>query len=288
MMSIEYAISLVRVVTDNYRLAAKQAVRGAHARNPRLERLGSTPMTTTARVKGWLRGLCPPLVWQGASYAVRKSHAMWRRQEHMLRVGATASPAGQPAVDIYWSKDFGDVLDSWGEGTAWAEIRFLLAGRSGRVLDVACGTGQTMRLLSDLPGLEVNGCDISDYLIQRAAAHGIPEHCLKVCDVTSMDYEDGYFDYAYSIGSLEHLDEKGLLRCIAECHRAAKGVTFHQVPVSRSQKDEGWVTLRQSYHNNSELWWRDKFKTSYATVTVLESRWQDDISVGRWFVCVKG
>ncbi len=33
--------------------------------------------------------------------------------------------AGKPQLDVYWSKEFGDVLDSWGEGNAWDEIRFL-------------------------------------------------------------------------------------------------------------------------------------------------------------------
>ena len=239
-------------------------------------------------IKNALRGICPPLIWQGFGRAARWCGERRARQAHGAAGAGPAAGAGKPQLDVYWSEEFGDVLDSWGEGNAWDEIRFLLAARSGKVLDVACGTGTTMALLADLPGLEVHGCDISDYLIRRAVERGIPEQRLKVSDVTCMDYEEGAFDYAYSVGSLEHLDEDGLLKCVAECRRVVKGATFHHVPVSRSGADDGWVTRTQSYHNNSEGWWLDKFGSAYPQVSVLSSRWEDDISVGRWFVCEKG
>jgi len=251
--------------------------------------MGSAGRTGTSRMslRKTLRGICPPLIWQGLGRAVRRYAKRRDRQEQGAAGTTPPGGTGKPRLDVYWSKEFGDVLDSWGEGNAWDEIRLLLAARSGKVLDVACGTGTTVALLSNLPGLEVHGCDISDYLIRRAVDRGIPERRLRVCNITCMDYEDGAFDYAYSVGSLEHLDESGLLKCVAECHRVVKAAAFHQVPVSRSGKDEGWVTRTQSYHNNSEQWWLDKFRTSYAAVYVLRSRWEDDISVGRWFVCVK-
>ena len=122
------------------------------------------PMIMRIRVKRWFRVLCPPRVWQVASYVVRKGAVVCRRPERVSAGAEAGRAACEPALDVYWSEDFADVLDSWGEGNAWDEIRFLLAGRTGRVLDVACEPGKTMSLLFDLPGLVANGCDISDLL----------------------------------------------------------------------------------------------------------------------------
>ncbi|MFM6267537.1 MAG: hypothetical protein ACKPFA_13720, partial [Dolichospermum sp.] len=55
----------------------------------------------------------------------------------------------------------------------------------------------------------------------------------------------------------------------------------------RSGKDEGWMKTLQSFHNNSVDWWLDKFYSSYPAVLVIDSYWNDSISVGKWFVCFK-
>ena len=43
----------------------------------------------------------------------------------------------------------------------------------------------------------------------------------------------------------------------------------------------------QSFHNNSVDWWLERFHTAYETVHVLDSAWNDRISVGKWFLCMK-
>jgi len=188
-------------------------------------------------------------------------------------------------LDIYWDPQFAQVLETWGDGNVWDEIQFLMVNCRGTVLDVACGTGKTIALLSKFPEIVVYGCDISDFLIQKAVDRGIPPGRLKICDATRMDYADGFFDYSYSIGSLEHFTVDGISQVISECYRTTKFISCHQVPVSRSGKNEGWTKTLQSFHNNSVEWWLEKFARSYDKVRVLDSRWQDDISVGKWFVC---
>ena len=131
------------------------------------------------------------------------------------------------------------------------------------------------------------GCDISDALIQKAVDRGIAKERLRVCDVTNTGYENSYFDYSYSIGSLEHFTEDKIWQFVSEAYRITKYSSFHQIPVSRSGKDEGWVKRIQSFYNNSTGWWLDKFKSKYTTVYMLDSRWEDDISCGKWFVCIK-
>ena len=200
---------------------------------------------------------------------------------------------GVPAPDhqelqVYFDEKFANDVSEWGRGNVWDEILMLMVARHGRVLDVACGTGVNIADLGRLNGLEVHGCDISDMLIKRAIGRGIPRDRLTVCDATKMPYGDRSFELGYSIGSLEHFDLASLESCVRECRRIVTGAVFHMVPVSRRDTDEGWVRRQQSFHNNSVAWWCERFGVAYPVVEVLPSRWEDDISIGKWFVCHGG
>lgn len=188
-------------------------------------------------------------------------------------------------LDIYWDSEMAEVLETWGEGNAWNEIQLVMAGRSGRVLDIACGTGKTMATLSDNPGLELWGCDISDALIERAIQRGLLQERLHVGDATKLPYPDGYFDFSYSVGSIEHFTEDGIDAMLAECRRVTRMMAFHTHPVSRSGRNEGWITTVQSYFNNSVDWWLPKYRRVFSIVKVLDSTWEDSQSVGKWFIC---
>ena len=193
----------------------------------------------------------------------------------------------QQALDLYWTEDMAKILDEWGADNAWNEIQLLLCSCKGKVLDVACGTGKTIEILHKFPQIEVHGCDISDLLIKKAIDRGILMERLKVCDATDTGYNENYFDYSYSIGSLEHFTEEGIRKFIQECHRITKAGSFHMVPVSRSGKNEGWISPFQSYYNNSENWWMENFNRHYHHVYAIPSKWEDKLSFGRWYVCFK-
>ena len=227
-------------------------------------------------MKKIVKQLCPPIVFTIRERLKRKAAAA-RTSHH---------GAGQD-LEMYWDADFAAVLETWGEGNAWNEIQLLMTARSGKVLDIACGTGRTMEILSRFPTLELFGCDISDLLIQKAMERGIPQASLRVCDATELPYRDDEFKYAFSIGSLEHFTEDGIEKFLSECHRAVSDTSFHQHPTSRSSRNEGWVTSSQSYHNNSVDWWLEKYHRAYRSVQVLDSVWEDEISLGKWFVCEK-
>ena len=85
-------------------------------------------------------------------------------------------------LEIYWTEEMAAVLETWGEGNAWAEIEYLMAARKGKVLDIACGTGKTMQILSRYPDLTIFGVDISNLLISQALARGIPQERLMIAD----------------------------------------------------------------------------------------------------------
>ncbi|WP_310423778.1 class I SAM-dependent methyltransferase [Chamaesiphon sp. VAR_48_metabat_135_sub] len=190
-------------------------------------------------------------------------------------------------LDIYWNPKMAELLETWGEGSVWSEIQFLMANCEGRVLDIACGTGKTMEIVSKFPKIEVHGIDISDLLISKAIERGIPITHLTVGDAVSTKYPDNFCNYSYSIGSLEHFTNEGILQFVAESYRITETASFHMLPVSRSGKDEGWMKTVQSFHNNSVDWWLDKFHLSYPNVYAIDSAWNDDISVGKWFLCYK-
>jgi len=225
--------------------------------------------------------IVPPLLIYGITYVKKISLKLYKKLNRPQVVNGEMQ-----FLDVYWDNKMADILETWGEKNVWKEIPLLMVNCNGKILDIACGTGKTMEILSLFP-LNIFGCDISDMLISKAVARGISQDHLLVCDATNMSYEDSFFDYAYSIGSLEHFTEKGITELLQECYRVTKKVSFHNIPVSRSGKNEGWIKNYQSYHNNSVDWWSEKFKSVYSTVYVLDSTWEDRISIGKWFVCVR-
>src|SRR5450759_5296338 len=98
---------------------------------------------------------------------------------------ATDNSGSKQALDLYWDPEMAEILETWGYGNAWSEIQFLLATSQGRVLDIACGTGKVVEILKTFTRLELHGCDISDFLIEKAVARGLDPGLLKVCDATN-------------------------------------------------------------------------------------------------------
>lgn len=191
-------------------------------------------------------------------------------------------------IDLYWDPVMAESLETWGEEHVWNEIQMFLVEAKGKVLDIACGTGVTINIVEKNKNFEVYGCDISDFLIGKAVNKGINNERLKVYDATNMNcYKDNSFDYSYSIGSLEHFTDIGILKFVDEVYRITEKFSYHMVPISRNGIDNGWITPYQSYYNNSEEWWMEKFKSKYKNVQSINSGWKDEISIGKWFICSK-
>lgn len=231
-------------------------------------------------LKKVIRQICPPVLWGLVSRSINLVGGIIRK----IR---SARSINKQDLHVYWDSDIANILETWGERNVWNEIQLIMVNCEGIVLDIACGTGKTIDLLSRFTKIDIYGCDISDFLIKKAVERGIREDRLTVCDATNTKYPDNYFDYAYSIGSLEHFTEDGILKFMSECNRIVKKVSFHMIPVSRSGLDEGWLTTYQSFYNNSTSWWFNKYSSVFSKIHVLDSVWNDKISVGKWFVCFK-
>ncbi|MCX7308786.1 MAG: class I SAM-dependent methyltransferase [Afipia sp.] len=224
-------------------------------------------------MKSVIKDLCPPFLWRTLQNVRR------RVQPFQVRTNADNQD-----LDLYWTPEMAQVLETWADGNAWLEVQFLMANCEGKVLDIACGTGKTMTILNR-ERLDLYGCDISDLLIGKAIDRGLPRESLRVCDATQLPYADGEFDYSYSIGSLEHFTEDGIVKFIEEASRVTKAGSFHMMPTSRSGQDEGWMKTYQSFHNSSPQWWVARFEKKFSRVVVLDSNWNDHISIGKWFLC---
>lgn len=226
--------------------------------------------------------LCPPILWRVLT------PARMALKSYSLKKFEYKAPPEKQELDVYWNPKMATMLETWGDGSVWNEIQFLISNCTGKVLDIACGPGKTMELISRFSNLDVYGCDISDLLIGKAIERGISKDHLTVCDATNTSYGDDFFNNAYSIGSLEHFTEDGIVQMLSECKRIVNGTSFHMVPVSRSDKNEGWIKCFQSFHNNSVEWWLGKYTSVYEHVEVIDSSWPgDSITVGKWFVCKK-
>jgi ubiquinone/menaquinone biosynthesis C-methylase UbiE len=223
--------------------------------------------------------ICPPIIISACKKIFAKKNG----------VGAKyLSKPDKQDLNIYWTPEMAELLETWGKDHAWIEIECLMVNCKGKVLDIACGTGVNIQALSRFEFLDLYGFDISELLLEKAVEKGIPLDRLKVNDATKTNYKNNEFDYSYSIGSLEHFTEDGITLFLKECSRYTSKACFHQIPVSESNNNEGWIKRGQSYFNNSVDWWKEKFKPHFSNVYIINSGWKDPgVSVGKWFICYK-
>jgi len=191
-------------------------------------------------------------------------------------------------IKIYDTKLTAYKLNECGKGTTWNEIQMFFVAKKGKILDLACGTGLNILDLKKInPEAEIYGCDISQNLIEICIENGIDKNKLLCADANDIQFEENFFNYSYSIGSLEHFTAQGIEDVIKKLHFITKKYSVHMMPVSKKNIDEGWMKTYQTFHNNSVDWWINKFKKNFSKVDVIDSSWHDHISVGKWFVCHK-
>ena len=238
-------------------------------------------------LKNIVRSSTPPAIWT--------VFVLFKRAISNGKRGVTIFHPDTPSqqeLEVYWSEEMLLRLETWGQANAWIELECLLQFREGKVLDIACGTGVNILALQKFKGLDVYGIDISDLLVQRALDKGVSNDRIflgNVCE--SMPFEDEYFDFHYSVGSLEHFTLEGLHQSLTSIRRSCKSTAlgFHLVPVSIDDTDMGWITsCGQSYWNNSKEFWMNIFNSHFQHVHIIKSSWKDEgLSDGIW-ICTKG
>ncbi|MCB0338389.1 MAG: class I SAM-dependent methyltransferase [Bdellovibrionales bacterium] len=223
--------------------------------------------------KNFLRGICPPFLWQAARH-LRSS------------IGSSSQVASlkSPGEDMRWHSELTELLERWGEGNAWDEVRMLFMQRSGTALDIGCGTGRVMEILSENSRLHITGCDVTEEYLNEAKARGISADRLALGDARSLKFADKSFDYSYSVGINHFFSLQDLRKAIPEFLRVTRKFTAHHIAVSRSGIDEGWCETYYRFQNNSCQSWLNEFREFFPSVYVVDSKWSDSFSVGKWIV----
>ncbi len=104
-------------------------------------------------------------------------------------------------------------------GRKLARLGVLDLPRDGRVLDVACGTGEALRILHERGFTSLFGADATvDEQLGRE-----PWLDLRRAEARALPYKDGFFDIVLCMHSLHHLGTMEQLRaCLSEFLRVLK------------------------------------------------------------------
>jgi len=131
-----------------------------------------------------------------------------------------------------------------------------------RVLDVGCGKGFLIYdLMTELPGLEVVGIDISEYAIENAKEEIKPY--ISVADAKELPFEDNSFDLVISLNVLHNLYCYDLEKALSEIERVGKKDKYMVVESYRNEQEKVnlmcWVLTGECFFNDNEwLWWLNK------------------------------
>jgi len=142
----------------------------------------------------------------------------------------------------------------------------------GRILDVACGHGDFLNLLTESfdSFTEAIGIDSASERIEQAREKYPEAHRFEVMDASAMEYLDNHFDTVAIRHSLHHLPNVGLV--LDEMKRVLKpGGRFIVCEVTQAPETE-----RRNSHRHAHHWWarvsRSKGETHNETFTTDEVR----------------
>ena len=91
-------------------------------------------------------------------------------------------------------------------------------------------------LKKNIPGIKVNGIDISEYAIKNSLKE-IKED-LIVGNATNLPYEDNSFDVVISINTVHNLDIENCAKALKEIQRVSKKHSFITVDAYRNDKEK--------------------------------------------------
>lgn len=105
------------------------------------------------------------------------------------------------------------------------------------LLDIGCAKGFMMYDFHRLiPGIKVEGIDISDYAIENGMEDMKP--FMQVASADDLPYEDNSFDYSISITTLHNFDDDNLIKALKEIERVSKKGSFITVDAYRNNEEK--------------------------------------------------
>ncbi len=135
---------------------------------------------------------------------------------------------GQKEKELYTSYYLGDdqPLHGYPEGGYVMQMGMFVektVEKGSRILEIGFGHGRTARYLLSR-GFDVTGVDIT-----LAGFPGCDPSKFFEAPVWMLPFEDGCFDYTFSLDVLEHLPTELVGESIKEIYRVTEGKTFHAI-----------------------------------------------------------
>lgn len=127
-----------------------------------------------------------------------------------------------------------------------------------RVLDIGCGKGFLLfEFTQAVPGIEVSGIDISAYGIEHAKQEIRPH--LQLGNCTELPYDDGSFDFVYSINTFHNLYNFELMKALREMQRVGRRHRYICVESYRNEREKVnllyWQLTCESFYTPEEWRW---------------------------------
>ena len=164
----------------------------------------------------------------------------------------------------YWDGDRKFGFGGYKYDGRWRPVADALAEyynlqRGDRILDVGCGKGFLLyELTQSVPGIEVEGADISEYAIENSKEEIRPR--LRIADASALPYDDESFDLVISLNTLHNLYCRDLERALKEIERVGKNDKYIVVESYRNEQEKVnmmcWVLTGECFFTPDEWqWW---------------------------------
>jgi SAM-dependent methyltransferase len=171
-------------------------------------------------------------------------------------------------VASQWGRDYWDGERQYGYGgyrydgrwrvVAEQLVKHYAITADHRILDIGCGKGYLLYELTQVvPGLQVNGIDISVYAIENAKPEIKSQ--LKVGTATDLSFDANSFDFVYSLNVFHNFPVFDLKAAVDEMRRVGKQNHYICVESYRNEQEKVnllyWQLTCASFYSTEEWKW---------------------------------
>ena len=133
-------------------------------------------------------------------------------------------------------------------------VNYYKLSSSSKILDIGCAKGfMLFDFMQLIPGISVQGVDISEYAISQAPEEVRPY--VQVANATNLPFPDDFFDLVISINTHHNLEGDDLIKGFHEINRVSKKNAFVVLDAYRNDQEkramESWnLTAKTIMHVN--------------------------------------